>query len=264
MKLVDILVFTNGHGRYLKKCILSLNKQTFKNFNVKLFNNHRNNIDRFIINLVDDYYHCPKIKGPSALRNFGINKANSKYITIIDGDDFWNKEKLKFQLNKIKNNPQCLVYTNIYNVIDNQLFINKNKLHKGDMFLKLVKDEVSIAGSMSSVMIKKNVLSKLKNKYGYIFDQKLNYCEDFDFFIRISTFCKFQFVNKPLVYINNYNTSHQSKFTNIERSIIKYRMINKNLGIHIFKNKSYLRIIIFLKGSIKIFIKKILYLKLFI
>lgn len=264
MKLVDILVFTNGHGRYLKKCILSLKKQTFINFNVKLFNNHRNNIDRFIINLVDEYYHCPKIKGPSALRNFGINKANSKYITIIDGDDFWNKEKLKFQLNKIKNNPQCLVYTNIYNVIDNQLFINKNKLHKGDMFLKLVKDEVSIAGSMSSIMIKKNVLSKLKNKYGYIFDQKLNYCEDFDFFIRISTFCKFQFVNKSLVYINNYNTSHQSKFTNIERSIIKYRMINKNLRIHIFKNKSYLRIIIFLKGSIKIFIKKILYLKLFI
>lgn len=256
MKQVDVLVFTNNHNRLLNKTIYSIKRQTFKDFNIMLFNNYRNNnIDKNLIKNVDCYYHCPKIKGPSALRNFGLSKSKSKYISIIDGDDYWHRDKLKYQLSIAKIYKETVIYTRIINEYDQKKIIDKSKLNSGNLYKNLILNEISITGSMSGVMFTNNMIQKLEKKYNYIFDERLNYCEDFDFFIRLSTMYNFFAIDKALVVVTNNQNSHQSKFDNYERSKIKYKMLSNNLNNNI-GNFTIIEIIKFnLKAKIKLIIK---------
>ena len=44
-----------------------------------LFNNEReNNIDIKVIKLVDNYFHCPKYRGPSSFEKFWADQIKSK------------------------------------------------------------------------------------------------------------------------------------------------------------------------------------------
>ena len=233
MKLVDVLVFTNNHGELLDRCIISVLKQSIKDISIKVFENNKLPlINSEIRKKVDEYYHIPEIQGPSKLRNYGISKSKSRYIAIIDGDDYWHKDKIKYQITKIQKTSDNIIFTRIYNVYEKKVVLDKSKLYSGSIFLKLLFKEVSITGSMSGIMVTNHIIKKLKKKYGYIFDEDLDYCEDFDFFIRLATLSKFQYIDKPLVYITNNARSHQSKFNNYQRTIIKYKMINQNIKKH--------------------------------
>lgn len=256
MKLVDVLVFTNNHKNFLYRCLVSIKNQSYKKINVLLFDNNRSKtISEKILALVNEYHHCPKIRGPSNLRNYGISKAKNEFIAFIDGDDFWDKNKIQMQLNKILNNEDSLIYTRIYSHFNGKNILDNRKLYSGNLFKKLIYKEVSITGSMSGIMIKKKMLRKLKQKYGTYFNKNLDYCEDYDFFIKISTLYNFIYIDKPLVYINIYETSHQSKFDNYQRTNIKYKMIIDNLKLHKKEITKLLMLLITIKAKLKIFIK---------
>ena len=42
--------------------------------------------------------YLKKNKGVAFCRNLGIRLSNSKYISFIDSDDYWTKDKLKEQV----------------------------------------------------------------------------------------------------------------------------------------------------------------------
>lgn len=258
--MIDVLIFTNNHGIFLERCIDSVNKQTFKKINILLFDNHEfTRIPKKTLAKVDRYYHCPTIRGPSKLRNYGISKSNSEFISLIDGDDYWAKDKLEKQIKKYKELNNSIIYTRIYSVKNSKGIINNKKLHSGNIFHKLIFKEISITGSMSGIFLTKKMLNRIKKKYGFIFNPNLDYCEDFDFFIRASTLFHFNYVDEPLVYINLYNTSHQSKFGNYERSKIKYNMIIQNILNHKHLVPFGLRLLISLKAKLILSIKYVLY-----
>ena len=238
---------------------MSIKKQTFKSINIMLFNNEReNNIDIKVIKLVDNYFHCPKYRGPSALRNFGLTKSKAKYVSIIDGDDCWHKDKLKYQIAFAQKHPNSIIYTRIINDYGYKKIIDKTKLRSGYIFKDLILNEISITGSMSGIFFSNYMMKILKKKYGYIFDESLDYCEDFDLFVRLSENFYFYPIDKPLVFITKSQISHQSNFSNFERTKIKYKMLSKNLEKNIFKFKLSELLRFYFKSRIIIFIKFIL------
>ncbi len=91
---------------YLEKCIDSIISQTYNDFELILIDD--GSTDK-------SYEICKKYevkdkriflihqtnKGSAATRNLGIKHSKGEYLIFIDSDDFWNTDKLLFNLNKI-------------------------------------------------------------------------------------------------------------------------------------------------------------------
>lgn len=63
-------------------------------------------------------------KGASGARNTGIETAQYRYISFLDSDDMWQKDKLRNQFDTLVNKGAKLVYSNYY-VIDNKSSMEK-------------------------------------------------------------------------------------------------------------------------------------------
>ncbi len=132
--------------------------------------------------------------GVSAARNKGITRAEGEWIAFLDDDDEWEKEKLSFQMEFHKQNPEYLVsYTDekwIKNA--NEILIPK-KYHKPKQngFL----DHISYCNiAPSSVLCHKSVFEMV----GF-FDENLDVCEDYDLWLRILREFAIGFVDKKLI-----------------------------------------------------------------
>ena len=51
------------------------------------------------------YFYSENFLNLYEARNLAIEKASGKYICFLDVDDFWEKDKLKFQVNFLEKNP---------------------------------------------------------------------------------------------------------------------------------------------------------------
>ncbi len=91
--LVSIIVPIYNVEKYIKQCLDSLTNQTYKNLEIILVDDGSKDDSG---NICDEYASQDKrIKvihkqngGVSSARNLGIDNANGKWITFVDGDDF--------------------------------------------------------------------------------------------------------------------------------------------------------------------------------
>ena len=92
-ELISVIVPVYNVEQYLKRCLDSLLKQSYENFEILLVNDGSTDSSSLIC---EDYAkRDERIRvlhqmnaGPSAARNTGITFATGKYITFIDSDDF--------------------------------------------------------------------------------------------------------------------------------------------------------------------------------
>ena len=114
--------------------------------------------------------------GAGLSRNLGILKAKGKYISFIDGDDIWKKDKLKNQLLFMLDNKIEFCFTS-YSIINKKNTIIKFiKAKKNIDYKDLIK---SCDIGLSTVMLKTRLLkkikfTKIKTKEDYILWLKLS------------------------------------------------------------------------------------------
>lgn len=87
-------------SKYLKKCLDSLVKQTFKDFEIIIVNDGSTDNSSNIISKYQDTYKNIKVisqknQGLSMARNNGVKEANGEYLIFIDSDDYVEKNLLK-------------------------------------------------------------------------------------------------------------------------------------------------------------------------
>lgn len=84
-KLVSIVVPTKNSARTLDNCLSSLSKQTYKNIEIILVDNHSTDGTKEIARHYTTHVYT---KGPerSYQRNFAVTKARGEYVCIIDSD----------------------------------------------------------------------------------------------------------------------------------------------------------------------------------
>lgn len=100
IKISVIIPVYNGE-KYIKRCLFSLEQQTFKDFELIIINDGSQDKTEKII---DDFtgrsslnvsYISQKNAGQATARNRGLEKAVGNYIAFIDGDDYVARDYLE-------------------------------------------------------------------------------------------------------------------------------------------------------------------------
>ena len=202
MKKNKVSVIMNCHNgeKYLRRAIKSIFDQTYSNLEIIFFDNCSNDSSAKIVKSYDDkrikyFYSKKKLKLYEA-RNQAVKKAKGSYLSFLDVDDIWSKEKIKLQLNKLNKNKSNFIFTNyfIQNDIKKKKFMrSKNKLPEGKVTQSIL-DNYTVG--INTVLMKRDIFKKFK------FKNKYDIIGDFDLFIRLSLKYKFSSIQKPLVTYN--------------------------------------------------------------
>tara|TARA_Y100000590_G_scaffold101747_1_gene115585 strand:+ start:37661 stop:38476 length:816 start_codon:yes stop_codon:yes gene_type:complete len=189
---------------FLKKCINSLINQTFQDFQVFVIidsNKDKNFLYLDSLNNQNDKINLlinDNKPGVSSSRNYGIVNSQSKYIAIVDSDDFYHPDKFKKQIMFLEDNIRTSVIgTNLYlvslkdKIIGERTYPELNSEIRKNFLFKM-----PIANS--SVMFKRNDL----NDVG-LFDENLNKAEDLELWLRF--------------------LSHHKEMHNIQEKLVYYR-----------------------------------------
>ncbi len=117
MPAFSILVPTFNHERYIGDCIQSVINQTFTDWEMIILDDgSTDNTGRMAREWADSdsriTYVFQSNKGILRLfetNNYGLGMSKGKYISILEGDDFWEKHKLQIQFDALENHPEVVL-----------------------------------------------------------------------------------------------------------------------------------------------------------
>ncbi|WP_436945917.1 glycosyltransferase family 2 protein [Staphylococcus xylosus] len=175
MPIVSIIIPTfNRKPELLKRSILSILNQNYKKFEILIIddnydNNYISQISNSIQAFNDERIIYVKNKtniGGAKSRNKGIEIAKGKYISFLDDDDFYLKDKLEKQIEFLENNPFDFVISNLaildtsYKLKDLRTFnwFKNNKYSNEELLVKHYKYHLT---GTPTFMFKTNMLKDI-------------------------------------------------------------------------------------------------------
>ncbi len=190
---VSVIITSFNSAKFLKETINSVLKQTYNNFELIIVDDASTDKSREIIYKFSNldkrikFYFMQKNSGTASIpRNIGAKIAKGKYLAFLDSDDLWKKNKLKIQINNLKNN-KILSFSssnyidenskNIYPFFQKIRTIIQEKVYNKKLQGLFAYNPVIL----SSVVIKKSVFLKFK------FDENKSLVgiEDLDLWLKI-------------------------------------------------------------------------------
>ena len=215
-KNIDISVVIpvfNGE-LFLNSCVSSVLNQTYKNIEVIIVNDgSTDDTERLIYEIQKQdnrvKYFYQSNQGQGAARNYGLKKANGKFVAFIDADDYIHPNFLSSLYYSINMHKADVAVSDWIYYYGNEKFNYTNS----DKFMK---DEV-LKGSKVETLLASNIyftVNKLYNKE-FLLSNKIFYgegyiYEDFEFYIsaftRANVICT---IPNPYYYvrINRYSTT---------------------------------------------------------
>lgn len=207
-ELISVIIPIYNTEEYLEKCVISIINQTYKNIEIILINDGSTSMN--CINICQNFekvynnvrFYNKNNDGVSETRNFGIEKANGKYLLFIDSDDWIEKDTIEILYENIKNNDMSIcsyhrVFEN-YNLIDNIKKLENDIILSKTKTLKILflngKYKMNYQGFIFNKLFKKEII----DRYNIRFDKDICYNED-----RLFVFNYLLHCNKP-IYFSKY------------------------------------------------------------
>lgn len=235
---VSVIIPLYNQKEFIPKAIDSVLLQTHKNIEIIVVNdgstdNPETELKQFkheiiLINQAN--------KGLSGARNTGILNASGEYIQLLDADDFLHQDKIRLQLDFIKDAGDRISYCEVVQFDDSTgqislRFIGELK----DVFPSLYNTWFPYPLPIHSLLFRKDVFSE----YG-LFPEKLKAAED-RFFLSVLSLKGVKFHYYPFIggyrrrHLHNMNINRLHIYNNM---IQYYHMINEiNLAKQYIKKK---------------------------
>lgn len=200
--LVSVIIPSYNRAWCLKNAIDSVLSQSYENYELIVVDDGSTDLTKDIL---DEYVKKHKNirvlfqenKGVSAARNNGILNSKGDFISFLDSDDLWEREKLKSQIDFFNENKDIYVCQTQEIWVRNNKRVNPKFRHKkpvGDIFIP----SLSLClVSPSAVMMKRSFFDKVG-----LFDETMAACEDYDLWLRSSLIFEFGLVNEAYVIKN--------------------------------------------------------------
>ena len=235
MDLVSVILPYFKKKKFIEDSVNSALKQTYKNLEIIIIYDDTDLQDLNIIKKLKSYDHRIDYilnttnVGAGESRNIGIRYAKGKYISFLDADDIWNKNKIETQINFMKKNDLKITHTT-YEIIDKEeKIIGLRRARNFNNVDELLK---SCDIGLSTVMLKKEILStecsfpSLKTK------------EDFVLWLKIlQKQIKIISIDESLVYWRKLDTSLSS--STIQKLKDGYKVYNHFMKFNLFKSAYY-------------------------
>ena len=213
---VSVVIPTYNRFSYLLNTIQSIRNQTYKNIEIIVVNDCSTQRDYYEYDWPTDIKIIHLDKNTKSLfgyascgyvRNQGIPLTTGKYIAFCDDDDSWFPQKLELQIKAMRETgcnmsstdglvghgvfdatKQNTIYSNFFSSIKLPEIWTLEMMKKGNYML------------MSSVMMEKNILTKINN-----FKNIKTSLEDYDCWLRALEHTNSVYINECCVY---YDVAH--------------------------------------------------------
>lgn len=215
--MISIVIPTYKRTDYLERLLNSIEKQTFRDYEVIVVDDNSPNKEDYE-KLVKDFNHRFKNftylrnatnKGAPHSRNRGINKARYEFIALVDDDDEWLPQKLEKQIKAFEQGSEKLgiVYTWTDAVNDKGEVLHEYRSNtRGNPKKEILK---GCFIPSPSVMVKKSHITEVG-----LFDEQLPSCQDWDMWTRMilnGTDCQVVKSVETLYYKHNSGSIGLSK-----------------------------------------------------
>jgi radical SAM superfamily enzyme YgiQ (UPF0313 family) len=196
---VSILMSVFNGEKYLNNAILSIQRQTFNNFEFIIINDGSTDKTETILRNLND----PRIRIIQNDKNLGLTKslniaikhARGKYLARMDADDVSHPFRIEKQVSYLDRHPNTMMVGCAFYVI------NENGLHNS--FINVLTDSEQIKAGLEkqnwfchgSVMLQKSVIEKIGP-----YNEKFKYAQDYDLWLRISEQFEVANINEALYF----------------------------------------------------------------
>lgn len=228
--LVSIIIPIYNSEQYLKECLNSIIKQTYKKLEIILVLDGSNDSSKKIAYEYKNMDKRIKIidrenKGALYSRIEGAKKATGKYITFIDSDDYIEKNYVEILYNGLISNNVDIVRCH-YKILKNNKFYNEkrvvesNKIYDKDKSFDYIYELLYNSiyfNSMCRQLVKKTLFDTIDIDN---LDFSINYGEDLLCEIELINRIKSIMIIPDYLYIYNQNESSVT-FSIKEETIIK-------------------------------------------
>ena len=197
---ISIIMVVFNEEKTIIKSIQSILSQNFKEYELLIFDNNSSDKTKYFLRKISHndgkvrVFYSKKNLGLTEGLNFLLKKTKSDVIARLDGDDFWNANKLRLQFNFFKNSKRNFVGTNSYYFKNNKVFSSSNlPLTNKQIRKKIIYINPFIH---SSIMFNKRYFSE--------YDTEYIKCQDYDAWLRLSLNknLKFKNIKRKLTYID--------------------------------------------------------------
>ncbi len=278
--MVSVIIPTYKRANYIQRAINSVLNQTYYDIEIIVVDDNnpntqeRKDLENIMKNYKDNnkiiYIQHEKNKNGAAARNTGIKIAKGEYITFLDDDDFFLKDRIEKLVDVLNNN---LEYNGAYTgclICNNKKVIRTTEAKRsGNLQLEMLKQK-SFFGTGSNLFIRREVLREING-----FDESFKRHQDLEFMVRFFEQNKIVGINEYLVVknqdsrINSPNMAENIRLKEyyLDRFETQIQKFNKNeiygeayfqlllLAIQSKDKKNYMEILEKLKKYTKINLK---------
>lgn len=230
---VDIILPNYNKELYLKEAVDSVINQSFENWklyiiddcstdkSIEVLKSYRENKKIIVLKLA-------KNQGPSFCRNLGLRISNSNFISFLDSDDYWEKDKLKDQIKFMKDKNLSFTYTDYIPFIQSEKtkkFIKKTSIQNSLNFNQFV---LNSSINTTTMIISRSILKNLKFK-------KIEKLEDYLFKCQIlkQNIIAYKFNSSSAFYRILKKSRSSQRFNNI---LYLWKINQKYNNFSIFRN----------------------------
>jgi glycosyltransferase involved in cell wall biosynthesis len=179
MSRVSVVIPIYNAGKKLTKCIESILKQTFTDFELILVNDGSTDDSLEICRKYSKIDNRIKVinkenEGSIKTRKRGVDASKSEYIMFVDADDWVDNNIIETLYNEVQENNVEIAVCNMYRVIGNVKrnvdcsYLNTNKIYIGnEIKTELIKSYIwghSFPSSLCAKLYKKELL-QIEGKY---------------------------------------------------------------------------------------------------
>lgn len=238
--MVSIIVPIYNVEKYVKKCLISLVNQTYKNIKIyAVIDGSPDNSAEIVKSFAEKDKRIIVIEkengGYGSVLQCAIEKIKTKYFAICDPDDWLETNAIEVLINTANKYNLDIVIGDKYNIYENSLsrepiasnlnheYVKANYIYRGD--------EVSILAMLSPSPHSKLYRTELAKKIK--FPKKTNYTDFLLYMITLDNAESGMYINIPL---SNYlhdrigNSTTDKTIKNIKNQIIVFKEVCKQIN----------------------------------
>ena len=231
--MISVLMCVHNGEKFIAQAISSVLNQSFIDFEFVIVNDFSNDHSREIIKkyLARDkrivFINNNKQLGLTRSLNKGLSMCSRDWIARIDHDDFWEKDKLRLQIEFAQKNPNIGLIGTFFKYVDinDKTYLPPTKFHISiNLNIRNIICEFN-PFCHSSVMLKKTIFLDMN---GY--DNNFYYAQDYELWSRVLKVTNAYIVPNVLTYrraIHNNISFKNIKMQRFYAIKVKLRLVNK-------------------------------------